>query len=305
MIQSFIRPTYHALRQSTVLWQCINAPARLRYLRQRPPLCGKEENLVRALSEDGIAIGRTQDLFPSEVLQELTADAGHRWMAPDVQREAAAIKIASGPRGRKDQFLVDLWRQGRTLDLTSPFHLLSVSDPVLSVVNTYLGMFAKFRDFALQATIPVPVGMAPFSSQRWHADPDDRRMVKVFLYLNDVDTAAGPFTYIRSSHAGGKWRELFGYDPAKGRHPDPEFIRRHIPPQDLLVATGGAGTLIFCDTSGIHRGGYATGTERLMYTSVYTTRASALPRRYAVSGTAERAAAAFSPAARYAISTAL
>jgi hypothetical protein len=39
--------------------------------------------------------------------------------------------------------------------------------------------------------------------------------------------------------------------------------------------TGRAGTLIFCDTSGFHKGGRVVEGQRLLFNSVYTTNAGA------------------------------
>ena len=50
-----------------------------------------------------------------------------------------------------------------------------------------------------------------------------------------------------------------------------------IPQEDVSVCTGAAGTIVFCDTSGLHRGGFARVRERLMCTSIYTPRASWTP----------------------------
>lgn len=290
------------IRTSALAWHLLNFPSRISYVTGRRSLAPREVAIVRDLATSGIAIAHISELFPSSVFADLQgyvldrlassrvrAELEHQDRSPDIQSK------------RKSSFLVDLWEGEHRLDPEHPFHRFSLSKPVLGVVSAYLGMLPKFREFFLQATVPIPSGTAAYSSQRWHADPDDRKLVKVFLYLNDVDETAGPFTYIRFSHGRGKWRRAFPYAPKrKSRHPDSAFIDVHIPPEDRVVATGPAGTIIFCDTSGIHRGGYATGQSRIMYTSVYTTRASALPTRYPTAPV-PFTAASLSRAASYAI----
>ncbi len=262
------------LRQSELAWQALNAPARMRFWRSGRSLTPTEGAAVRSLREQGIARADARELIGRELYEDLEHLAAERW-----QEKRSAVP--AGRPGAKTSFLVDLWGSAHTLDLQNPFIRFSLSRSVLGIVNAYLGMYAKFREFFLQATVPRPGAETAIASQRWHADPDDRKIVKVFLYLNDVDETAGPFTYIRHTHGRGKWRKLFPYAPKRhSRHPDPLFIERMIPKEDITVATGKAGTLIFCDTSGIHRGGYATARERIMYTSVYTTPASYLPTRF-------------------------
>jgi hypothetical protein len=47
-----------------------------------------------------------------------------------------------------------------------------------------------------------------------------------------------------------------------------------VPQNRWKVATGSAGTIVFADTHGYHRGGLARTSDRVMYTSMYTSRAS-------------------------------
>ena len=65
----------------------------------------------------------------------------------------------------------------------------------------------------------MPEGSEAVSSQRWHRDPEDRKLCKVFIYLNDVDENAGHFTYVKGSHYLGKWGKLFPQKPPKGFYP--------------------------------------------------------------------------------------
>ncbi len=279
---------HRRLRNSGLVWQLINVPSRLRFLMSARSPAPAEAAAIAALRERGIAVVPISELFPPQVFDELKRCAEERWRVLGPEENFEQRRKRAGGVMTKNLFLVDLWGPSTSsgpaaphvLDLEHPFIRFSLSEPVLTIVNGYLGMLAKFREFFLQATIPTPPDLSPYASQRWHADPDDRRMVKVFLYLSDVDGSAGPFTYIERSHSRGKWRKLFPHAPkVKSRHPDPAFIARTIPPEDIFLATGRAGTIIFCDTSGVHRGGYATTCHRIMYTSVYTTRASARATR--------------------------
>lgn len=276
------RQFYRRLRESVPVWHLLNLPSRISYVMGRRELASRERALVRDLATSGIAVAHISELFPPSVFADLQSYVRDRLASPEVraglEREVRSPDVQSK---RKESFLINLWGGEHLLDPEHPFLRFSLSRPMLAVVSAYLGALPKFREFFLQETVPIPPGTAAYSSQRWHADPDDRKLVKVFLYLNDVGETAGPFTYIRYSHGRGKWRSMFPYAPKrKSRHPDPAFIDGHIPPEDRVVAIGQAGTIIFCDTSGVHRGGYATGQPRIMYTSVYTTRASALPTRY-------------------------
>lgn len=278
----------HRLRTNLLTWHLKNLPRRLRYQSGAAPLNPAESEVCRHLKQDGIAVVHISKLYPEAVFRELLSDVDGRMNLPEPSRRLVASRRGEfdETEKRKVSFLVDLWGPRHEIDPANPFIRLSLSKPMLSIVNSYLGTFARFREFFLQVTVPVGQHTSPFASQRWHADPDDYRLVKVFLYLNDVDERAGPFTYIKGTHGTGRWRHIFPYAPKKkSRHPDPDFIERTIPKEDIFTAIGKAGTMIFCDTSGIHRGGYATGRERVMYTSVYTTQGGFLPTRLEVPAT--------------------
>lgn len=273
---------YHQLAAShPVWWGIVNRRARRFWVEHAEPLTEREEAILRSLGERGIAVVSITDILPPAVFDELRRFAERRWGDPAIQ--AIAAERARAPldaKGVKKSFLVPLWEGERTIDLAHPFIRFSLSAPILRVVAVYLGLAPKFRDWRLEATVPTPEGMRPRASQRWHRDQEDQKLVKTFLYLNDVDEASGPFMYVEGAHVGGRWQELFPRVPPRGTLPMPEDVDSRIPWPDVRTCTGPAGTLIFCDTSGLHQGGYAKSKHRLMYTSVYTTAAAPWPIRY-------------------------
>jgi hypothetical protein len=158
----------------------------------------------------------------------------------------------------------------------------TLSEPITRIVCSYLGMFCKVVDIDLWGNVPTPV--AKIYSQRWHRDPEDRRLVKVFLYLRDVDARTGPFCYIPGSHNGGPYGRVFPQKVPDSVYPADGEVEQRFSENQMLTCTGKAGTLIFCDTSGLHRGGHATDRLRLLLTSAYTTHAGLDAQRYVVSG---------------------
>jgi hypothetical protein len=73
--------------------------------------------------------------------------------------------------------------------------------------------------------------------------------------------------------------------------PNEEFAAK-VPDTEYRSATGDAGTIIFCDTSGFHRGGFARSKVRLLSYFTYVSPAAALAgrssRSFAVSRSPER-----------------
>jgi hypothetical protein len=173
-----------------------------------------------------------------------------------------------------------MWDAEPVLDFTNPYLGLALDSSVLRIISSYLTVMARFYYLTLNITKPVPEGSTAVQSQRWHRDPEDIRTCKVFLYLNDVPLTAGPFIYVKGSQRGGKWGHLFPQKPPKGCYPDGALLEKTIPKEDILIATGGKGSIIFCDTAGLHKGGYATENERIMFTAGYCTDASVWPLRF-------------------------
>ncbi len=96
------------------------------------------------------------------------------------------------------------------------------------------------------------------ASQRWHRDFNDQHLLKAFLYLVDVDEGTGPFEYIPGSAPGGQYAHEWPWRPLGETYPPEGALEERIPADAIKTFTGPKGTLLFCNTSGFHRGGFAT-----------------------------------------------
>ena len=65
-----------------------------------------------------------------------------------------------------------------------------------------------------------------------------------------VDEEAGPFEYIVSSAAGGRYGDLWPWGKGSPRYPPTDELERAIPSAERISATGPTGTLVVCDTRG-------------------------------------------------------
>jgi len=269
---------YHKIRASRIVWTLLNTSSIRLYRKSENKLSDEQKKIVEDLNRDGIAISHIDKLFSKDVYIELEKIAQNRWNDKDVkERYDTRGNLLEGDKLKsKNFFLIDLWNGERVLDLKHPLTKMSLSNQILGTVNAYMKMYMKFFDWRFQVTVPMPEGMRSYASQEWHRDPEDQQLVKVFLYLNDVDDNAGPFIYVKKSHIFGKWRHISPQQPPRGSASQDSLI----PVEDKVICTGKAGTIIFCDTSGLHRGGHAKTSNRFMYTSVYTSPASVWPILY-------------------------
>lgn len=288
---------YHRIRSTRWIWRLLNRKSRNFYHSMSRKISSEEQKIIDDLRQNGIAITHIDKLYSPEVFKGLEQYAQKRWNDADVRaRYDKRNDALEGDKLKsKSFFLVDLWTGKHVLDLSHPYTKFSLSDPILNIVNGYMDMLVKFNDWRLQVTVPMPEGMRSYASQEWHRDPEDQQLVKVFLYINDVDEGSGPFIYLKKSHIFGKWRGLFPQKPPRGSAGN----ESKIPTDDKVICTGKKGTIIFCDTSGLHRGGHAKTGNRFMYTSVFMSPAAVWPALYKPSIPLD--ISTLSPQAQYAV----
>lgn len=224
-----------------------------------------QQRALAALQEDGIAILRFDELFDGGLWDDLRSDM-QRFV-----REGEAIAAEAGPNPRKKtDFIIRRFRrvskpeaEKPTFSLDDPTIRIGSSDTLLDIVNAYRGAQTKLYYADNWFTVPYPDADGRVGSQVWHRDPEEEHVVKVFLYVTDVDENRGPFEYVRSSAPGGRYGHLWPWKEGEGIRPPEDELAEAISPKDRVVCTGPAGTMILCDTSGFHRGGFARSAPRI------------------------------------------
>ncbi len=248
---------YFYLRQFHPIWLFLNREYRYVYKKYPLKMDATQKRVADELKRDGIVITHLDELFPgTELLRTLQSYTTQRRN----QSQVGAVK----------KFLEYLWENIPNLELDNPFMNKAALHPqMLAIVNSYLGMCGQLLHFTLNITKVVDKSSVPVQSQRWHRDPEDKKMCKIFIYLSDVDEGSGPFVYLPQSHYGGKYWRLFPTRPPVGSYPPEGAMEKIFKPENLKFCTGKAGTVVFADTSGLHRGGYATQKERVMFTASF------------------------------------
>lgn len=246
-----------------------NPEARRAHERQPVELDDLQRGIVETLEEEGIALLPFTELLGQELWEEL--ETSSREFARAIERDGGAPT-----KKTKKEYLRRAYAPGPVaLDESNPW-LRAGSDPrLLAVVNEYLGLWSKLSYVDQWYTLPRGE-IDRVASQRWHRDYNDKHLLKVFLYMNDVDEAAGPFEYIPGTMIRGNrfadvypW-EVFGED----LYPPDAALEQLTGADESHVVTGSAGTLILCDTTGFHRGGFAIERPRVMGVWNYVSPAS-------------------------------
>ena len=221
---------------------------------QNPTLTDVQQRVLAELREDGISLVPFEELVAdADLWAALERDMGA--FAAEAEQEAAS---RTGSR-KKDDFLIRRSRRDKApLPIDSPFLRYGLSDAVLGVANAYLGLWSKLILVDQWYTVPSDQDASRIASQRWHRDRADQNIIKVFTYFSDVDEKSGPTEYVRGSAPGGRYGDLWPWEPLSDHdYPPQDELEASTAPEDRVAATGPRGTVVLCNTGGFHRGGFA------------------------------------------------
>ena len=190
-----------------------------------PPLAGPCERIVAAMRSEGVCVVRLEELAPGRAARLLQE----------------AQRLLSEQKG----FFVDASRRGAeyliapadALQRRPLLYRFGLSEPLLDIVEAYVGLPVGYDGVVLQYT---PADGRSAGTRAWHRDREDRTVVKVAVYLNEVNLTDGPFELLPDPHVR---------DAAEDSQP--------------ITCTGPAGTVVFADTARfLHRGRPITGRPR-------------------------------------------
>jgi Phytanoyl-CoA dioxygenase (PhyH) len=251
-----------------------NRAARRRHAHQPPVLDSVQEGILADLRKEGYAVRPFSEVVPDKETWAELDDEAKRFIA---ETEAALGHEAEGGestlrRRPGKEFVVRKYAYDVQLPFDDPWLRLGLNKRLLDLANTYLGMWTKLEYVDVWYTPPADESERK-SSQRWHRDFNDRHLLKAFLYLVDVDEETGPFEYVPRSAPGGELDHLWPWRPLGDNYPPDDELTERIEGKSVSFVAP-KGTLIFCNTSGFHRGGFASGKPRTLATVTYSSPAS-------------------------------
>ena len=251
-----------------------NRASRRRFAGESPDLDDVQRGVVEGLRSEGYASLPFSELVPDpHVWRDLETDAQEfvaeteTGLAQEREGGEAALRRRAGK-----EFLVRKYSWGVELGLDDPWVRLGVEPRLLDIANAYLGMWSKLEYVDVWYTPPAGDDDRR-ASQRWHRDFNDRHLLKVFIYLVDVDEDTGPFEYVPRSAPGGELDRLWPWRPLGENYPPEDEFAERVNGRSVMF-TAPKGTIIFCNTSGFHRGGFATGKPRVLATLTWDSPAS-------------------------------
>jgi hypothetical protein len=157
------------------------------------------------------------------------------------RQEAAKVDWRAMERTAKKPFLLQ--------------HPIPVAPPIKAAVHSLLGpVSAYLGGLPVLAAVQIwhsPNRMDAGRSQLFHMDAEDRRQLKCFLPLWDIDRDSGPFTIIPADRTRGIYADLVqaGETSTRAHKISDEIMAKYAIAGDIVPLTGPVGAIMFADTS--------------------------------------------------------
>jgi len=251
-------------------YSILESPSKQReFIRNTPKLNSVQQQLLNDIKRDGVAKVNADALISKEILERLRNEFDE-FQALDKIKEA--LKNHDTSAINKDHLYKQFNLRASSLksyDFKSAIMQLGFDGIIGDIASHYFNEQAILRYTDYWLSLPVE-GSERSNSQQWHRDPEDQKIFKVFIYLNDVSKENGAFEYIKGSHVEGPYNEIFPYDDVhKNNYPSEKELKELIPSDAFTTCEVPAYTLVICDTHGFHRGGYCINDNRELMTLMY------------------------------------
>ncbi len=251
-----------------------------------PSLSSAGERVVSDLKNFGVAFADWTEFFDMSLYKILRQEF-------DLHLE----KFNTSPPAAKGKAIfIDTIYKSHTFDIGDALSSYLGTPEFAAIAARYMGMVPRFIGNSFWHTRPTPDGERVYS-QLWHRDYNDRRLLKVYVYLSDVGEKQGFFEYATDSHWSGSLGHVCDHIGKDGyreypSHSSLEPVIDKLPIISLstvdksarsgsqapwykgptrIQCTSPKTTLIFADTFGLHRGGHVIEGHRDMVMTTYST----------------------------------
>ncbi len=208
-------------------------------------------NILNALKKDGVCVTTLADLGLNST-PELLKAAYHQ-----------LSQMENPNNDHLEQKLPQIY----TVTGLPEFYAWGIEKRLVNIIENYIGLPIAFHGVHLRKDFK---SKHQFGTLLWHSDAEDRRIIKIFIYLNDVEEKTGPFEYIPRSLTplfSWKYFQLY-YKLYKSRYMgiDDEEVKSVIPKSAWKSCPGPAGTVIIVDTkNALHHGTIRTEDRSTLF----------------------------------------
>jgi hypothetical protein len=228
---------------------------RWKHRKNLPVLEGGDRQILKTLKREGIYATTLAELGLSSTSDMLKA----------------AYNQLSQIEADKNDPLYEKWPEIHTVTDIPEIYAWATEKRLLNIIENYIGLPITFHGVHLRQDFPSD---HQFGTLLWHSDAEDRRIIKIFVSLKDVEEKSGPFEYIpRSLTSLFKWQYYWlYYKLLQSRYMgiDDEIVKKVIPKSAWKSCTGPVGTVVLADTKNTLHHGTVRQEERVSLFFCYT-----------------------------------
>ena len=240
-------PTLQALKEQAYQ-KALNSHSKL-----LPSLDSQGASIVEKLQQEGTC------MIPIEELCLSSTDA----MMASAFNLANKLKILNAPLAKTNG--CEVGSSPEDLREFPEILLWALEPKLLDIIENYIGLPILYQGFAMRRS----VADGQYSGvRRWHIDWEDRRIIKIIIYLNDVAVGGGPYDYISRKITSEAIEKLNYYNLG---YVSDEEMAAAATKSDWNSCFAPKGTAVITDTSSVfHRAQPPTDEERYSITFCYT-----------------------------------
>ena len=216
-----------------------------------------QNKIVKELNEEGISFTHVNELFNKETktLFNKGVDFFKNFLsAPHIQERCQKINKGTPIRDRNRWYEITVYEYlHRALGLGDEggeIIEMYLSSEITSITEAFHGITPRVRNILTWVHPQNPQGSA-YASQVWHRDQEDYKICKVFILFGDVTSTTGPLQYVKRTQHGGKYEDITN----NMNKQTTSVFKYPIPQEEIVSCEGKAGTIIFANTNGLHKGG--------------------------------------------------
>ncbi|MGJ3253651.1 MAG: 2OG-Fe(II) oxygenase [Elainellaceae cyanobacterium] len=229
---------------------------RVNHSRRLPRLPELDAALVTRLRQEGVCVTSLDELAlpttsrllsaASSLIEEVPPASSVRF---EGDRSVSSHCVHAGPN--RIMAYPDIFRWG-------------LQERLLNLAESYIGLPVAYRGVVLRRDAP---NGRQVGTRLWHLDGEDRRMVKMIVYLNDVGEDGGPFEYIPRQISPS-------YRPFQTIHCKIKDVdmAKVVPSSQWKACPGKMGTVVMVDTASVFHHGKVPTSERLALIFTYFSR---------------------------------
>ncbi|BCL38063.1 phytanoyl-CoA dioxygenase [Nostoc sp. MS1] len=224
----------------------------LHHAQKLPAIEPRDRHIVDALKKDAVCI---------TTLEELGFET-----TPQLLKASHTILPTMGTGEYKDSD--ENYPEIYTVTHIPAFHNWGKEQRLLNVLENYIGLPVAYHGVQIRKDF---INANQFSTMLWHRDSEDRRIVKIIIYLNDVEKDQGPFEYVPASLTSIDNLNFYRLYPKIHKSGiNDEQLNKIVPKSAWKSCTGPAGTVIIADTQRLLHHGTVRTQERSTLFFAYT-----------------------------------